>query len=282
MSIQSVPELTAFVTTHPALPFGSSRRIFIERRSFVTMRTNQPAGISLERARNFVNSFEFPAFKPYLSSNPTFQTVASNFWPPAPKVDYTRIKLPTADGLDELDIDIAGGSSLVPEESKASKPIALLLHGLESCSSGAQTLRLADTFSKAGFKVIALNYRSCAANSKPPATLKLYHAGFTEDVETVLLAIRSAATSNGAVPPRVYMCGFSLGANILCNVLRMVGERATEGYGIVAAFGFCVRIAQNIGVCSLSRLFFMLLTFTYLVDFQIEDSFRSKKLSSHN
>lgn len=253
MSIDSaVSELTAFLVPLPTLPTCATPYFFTQRANFITMRTNSNASISLERARNFVNSIQVPTFKPYLSSNPTFQTVASNFWPPPPNVDYTRIKLPTADGLDELDIDIAGGTTLGPEDSNISKPIALILHGLESNSTGVQTLRLVDSFSNAGFKVIALNYRSCAEDAKPPTTLKLYHAGFTEDVETVLLTIRNAATSLGAVPPRVYMCGFSLGANILCNVLRMAGERATEVYGIVAAFAFCVRIIKDITVCYLN------------------------------
>lgn len=240
---ESSLEVIAFLTALPLLPVRTTVCNFARRReSSVTMSANPTSAISIEQARNFVNSIKVPPFNPYLSSNPNFQTIVSNFWPRPPSVEYTRIKLPTSDGLDELDIDIAGGTTIAPEKNNPSKPVVLLLHGLESCSTGTQTLRLANAFSNAGFKVLALNYRSCAADAKPPVTLKLYHAGFTEDAETVLLAIRNAARSINEVPPRVYVCGFSLGANILCNLLRMVGERATEDYGIVGAFGFCVRI----------------------------------------
>jgi len=197
---------------------------------------------NLQRARDLVNSFKLEPFKPYISGNAHLQTILGNTFPGAPDVSYNRVSLPTADGLDVLQIDIAGGTTLAPEtdSSSRSKPIALILHGLESSSTGVCSLRLAYSLESSGFKVVALNYRSCQEPMTNPVTLKLYHAGFCEDVITTLLAIRTAAGTSGQAAPRVYLVGFSLGANIMCNFLREAGEHAEETYGVVGAFGICV------------------------------------------
>eukprot|EP00171_Calliarthron_tuberculosum_P013995 IDg13995t1 len=161
-------------------------------------------------------------------------------YPSPPSVSYTRVDLPTADGLDKLAIDITGGSTLEPEDGVPQKPIALVLHGLESNSTGVQSLRLSDALFSAGFKVLAPNYRSCAADAGPPATLRLYHAGFTEDIITVLTAVRTAANNAGKQPAPVYLVGFSLGSNVMCNFLRQAGTDTFNKYSVVAAFGSCV------------------------------------------
>lgn len=193
--------------------------------------------IAASKARALVFAFPVPPFTPYISSNGHIQTILANFFPRPPAVDYTRVTLPTDDGLETLQIDLAGATTLAPEVS--GQPVAVLLHGLESCSRGPVTLRLADAIEKKGFKIVALNYRSCAHDSGPPKTLRLYHAGFTDDVFTVLRAIRDAAEMKGVVRPKVVLCGFSLGSSIMGNVLREAGEDAASEYGIIGAFGVC-------------------------------------------
>lgn len=189
------------------------------------------------KARVLVDAFPVPPFKPYISANGHVQTILSNFYPRPPLVDYTRVTLPTDDGLERLQIDIANGTTLAPEQR--GQPVALLLHGLESSSRGTITLRLADAIQKKGFKVVALNYRSCADDSGPPKTLRWYHAGFTEDVFTVLRAIRDAAESTAAARPKVVLAGFSMGSNVMLNVLREAGRAARPEYGVIGAFGGC-------------------------------------------
>lgn len=73
-----------------------------------------------------------------------------------------------------------------------------------------------------------------------PTTLRLYHAGFTDDVETLLRAIAAAAVREGRRPPDVYLCGFSLGANIMCQFVGKWGEQARDTFHVVAAAGACV------------------------------------------
>lgn len=83
-----------------------------------------------------------------------------------------------------------------------------------------------------------MNYRSCAEGCGPPRTLRL-HAGFTDDVTTVLRAIHDAAENNGYEVPNVFLCGFSLGSNIMRNFLREAGADAIAKYRVLAAFGAC-------------------------------------------
>lgn len=193
-----------------------------------------------ERACTLVDTFRVPSFQPFISSNGHFQSILSHLYPPPPKLSYKRVSIRTDDGLDEVAIDIAGGSSLAPEDDDHPKPVALILHGLESSSTGVVTLRIADALLAAGFKVLAMNYRSCAADAGPPTSIRLYHAGFIDDVKTVLTATRAAAESLGKQPRPIFIVGFSLGANVLCNLLRDAGEEAFEKYRIVSAFGICV------------------------------------------
>lgn len=195
---------------------------------------------TLQHAKTLVNSFSVPPFEPFISSNGHLQSIIANLYPPPPPVSYTRINLPTDDGLDKIAIDIAGGSTLEPDDRLPPKPIALLLHGLESNSTGVQSLRLADAMLSAGFKVLAPNYRSCAADAGPPVTLRLYHAGFTDDVTTILDALRAAAEKAGKHPAPVFLVGFSLGSNVMCNFLRQAGAEVSSKYNVVAAFGSCV------------------------------------------
>lgn len=62
----------------------------------------------------------------------------------------------------------------------------------------------------------------------------MYHAGFTEDA---LLLLEEIVRRDNHPP--VYLCGFSLGANIMCNLLGRHSSKI-ESLGIVAAAGTAV------------------------------------------
>lgn len=100
---------------------------------------------------------------------------------------------------------------------------------MESNSCAILCRRLTNALRRHGFRVYLLNYRACTGET--PRTLRLYHAGFTEDVEQMLREIRKRDDS-----PPVYVCGFSLGGNILVNLSgRYSYESLTDDFGIIAA-----------------------------------------------
>lgn len=207
-------------------------------------------------------------FQPFLISNPHFQTIISHFYPVPPLPAYTRLAIGTDDGLASFYVDVANGNSLGPEDVevkssrilhyhapprrvqlpnditlsnlKPARPAVVILTGLESHSHAIIPRRMVHAFTPHGFKVFVVNYRSCAHPIDVPKTFRLYHAAFTEDVETLLRAIVHAALESGYRPPEVYMCGFSLGANVMCHFLGRNGIKASTFYNVVAAAGACI------------------------------------------
>lgn len=226
---------------------------------------------SLTAKRNFVSIDEYrpTPFKPFLWSNPHFQTVLPNFYPISRSPQYTRITIETDDGLASFHVDIANGNNLGPNDItlqssepmhyrnppllddissdplslkslKPSKPVVVVLTGLESCSRATIPMRLVNALTDYEFKVFVLNYRSCGGPEDVPQTFRLYHAAFTEDLQTLLRAIAHSAVEAGYVPPQVFVCGFSLGANIICHFLGQNGDKAHSAYNVTAAACACV------------------------------------------
>ena len=238
-----------FITMPQTTSFVNRKRDFPGRQSPLNndikhqiKRRNTSAVVTQNEINNkIVDSFQPSQFTPFLSSNPHFQTVFGHYFPSPPDVQYNRVTIPTEDNLSTLHIDIANGTSLGPEsQSNLQKPVAVVLHGLESNSQGSVTKRIVSPLTDMGFKVCVLNFRSCADPDEVPSTLKLYHAGFTEDVETILREIRKQSKHQSSPPPSIFLCGFSLGANMICQFLGKYGQQALDSFGVVAAAAACV------------------------------------------
>lgn len=119
-----------------------------------------------------------------------------------------RERLELEDG-DFLDLDWWQGS---PGESKG---LAVVCHGLEGSSSAGYVLRTASALRKAGWDVLAWNYRGCGG--EPNRLARSYHSGGTEDLALVIDCARRAVGKMNVV-----LVGFSLGGNV---ALKYVGER---------------------------------------------------------
>jgi uncharacterized protein len=123
------------------------------------------------------------------------------------------------------------GASSAAAGPAAPKPVAVVVHGLSGSSTSLLSLRMAETIADEGFKVVLVNFRGCADEQPVPKTFKMYHAGFYEDVETVVRALQGQD---------VYIVGYSLGTAVLINMLGDLGSRASTEYNIVAAAGMSV------------------------------------------
>lgn len=187
-----------------------------------------------------VRTFQPTPFKPYLSSNPHFQTIVPAFWPKPRKPPYHRVTLRADDGEAKFHVDLANADSLAPSEHAPHTPVALIIPGLEGDSASPAALRLANALMRTGFKVAVLVHRGCGGADDPPTTPRLTHSGFVDDAETALRAIRDAAHQCGISPPRVVLCGYSLGANIALNVLGRRGRDAGRLLHVAAAAVACV------------------------------------------
>lgn len=180
-----------------------------------------------------VASFEPEPFVPYGSHNPHVQTIVGAFYPPSPRpmLRLFHDTLPTDDGLDHIHLDVANGTTLGPEQDAPDRPVALVVHGLEAGGKTALSCRIAQALIEKEFKVVLFNFRSCAEEARLPATAKTYHAGFFEDIVTVLHRMAGQ---------EIYLVGYSLGSNVLINLLGRMDPAEFQSLGVVAAAGTSV------------------------------------------
>lgn len=131
-----------------------------------------------------------------------FNTIVSSVVIRAPKITWQRERLTTPDD-DFIDIDTI---------HRGAKRTIVLCHGLEGSSDSGYIRLLADHFSRAGWDVVAINYRGCSGEMN--RQLQMYNSGTTGDLHFIIEHI--AKRYDTIVP-----IGFSLGGNL---VLKYLGE----------------------------------------------------------
>jgi len=127
-------------------------------------------------------------------------------------VQQKRQRMILKDG-DFVDIDWS-----FSEAEKEATKIVFLLHGLEGNAQRPYMLGQARILNKNGYDCAAINLRGCSGEINKAYCS--YHSGATEDLAEVLDAI--AIKRKNA---QLFLCGFSLGGNI---VLKYLGEKRTR------------------------------------------------------
>ncbi|HEX3696443.1 MAG TPA: alpha/beta fold hydrolase [Polyangia bacterium] len=147
-----------------------------------------------------------------------FQTTWGRFGRSQRLVKFRREVLATSDG-DDLVLDHVDGADDAPR--------VLLLHGLEGSSYAVYVQGQAQQFSRAGWNVTVLNFRTCArdpqhlSRSLPNHTARLYHSGETGDLAFVVDTLTTRAPAQA-----LYAVGTSLGGNVLLKFLGETGARS--------------------------------------------------------
>jgi uncharacterized protein len=197
------------------------------------------------RLQQIVDTFEPATYRPYPVRNGHAQTIFSYLHPLSPRprlaAQLHHVILPTDDGIDNIHLHVLNGEGMEPDflsagdgadaTKQSAKPVAVVVHGLSGSSTSLLSLRLADTLATEGFKVVLVNLRGCSEEQPIPKSVKMYHAGFYDDVETVVRALKGQD---------VYIVGYSLGTAVLINMLGKLGSRASKECNIVAAAGMSV------------------------------------------
>ncbi|HBY60617.1 MAG TPA: alpha/beta hydrolase [Solibacterales bacterium] len=167
-----------------------------------------------------------------LIRNPHALTILGNFWPrrEAPRS-------PVRDRYYQTEPEV---QVLAHEQSPVSgkeRGLLIALHGLEGSSAAGYMVSMAREALEAGFGAMRLNMRTCGGTEHLCPTL--YHAGLTSDLRRVLEIVKS----EGRGP--VFLCGFSLGGNV---VLKLAGELGAAGAQLLA--GVCsVGTPLHLGAC---------------------------------
>ncbi len=165
--------------------------------------------------------FQAPDFVPRLSlRNGHLQTVAGNL--------LTRANsLPPAVPV-LVEVSPASGSQIAssvlcechwhPQTVRATRPTAILVHGLEGSSESQYVVGNANKMWRAGANVIRMNMRNCGDTERLSPTL--YHSGMSSDVGAVLRHFIEHERLAS-----VALVGYSMGGNM---VLKLAGELGTE------------------------------------------------------
>lgn len=180
------------------------------------------------------HSFETKEFSPpFWTRNGNVQTIAS-FLARENNPTLTEFKwderqrMETPDGdffvvdwkYSDLDENVGRPSSEVP--------LVLLCHGLESNSDSYLAKDMARAFINVGMDVACINFRGCSdeINRGPVG----YHLGFTDDLKFMVEHVMESRRGS-----RLYLSGFSLGANVVTKLLAEWGTDAFSKYNIRGA-----------------------------------------------
>jgi len=137
---------------------------------------------------------------------PHLQTLWPTFFRRRPRLPLTPERVALSDG-DFLD--------LLWLKGQQSRPLVLLLHGLEGSIHSAYAGGLMQTLYGSGYDVCFMHFRGCSG--EPNRLDRSYHSGDTGDLQAVVEHIgrQHARSVDGIV-------GFSLGGNVL---LKWLGEQ---------------------------------------------------------
>jgi len=159
-------------------------------------------------------------FRPrrYLS-NGHLQTIAGNYLSrvnglPAPVEQLVEVSPATAH---QMASQVLCHCHWQPEEVRATRPTAIIVHGLEGSSNSQYVVGNANKLWRAGGNVVRMNMRNCGDTEELSPTL--YHSGLSNDV----LAVMNSFVAQYGLQS-MSLIGYSMGGNL---ALKLAGELGT-------------------------------------------------------
>ena len=149
-------------------------------------------------------------------ANGHLQTILGNFLPrpnALPPAETTLVEVAPAMG-DQIASRVRCDCHWQPAEVRASRPTAIIVHGLEGSSNSQYVVGNANKLWKAGGNVIRMNMRNCGGTEALTPTL--YHSGLSSDMGAVM---RHFISEHGLTS--ITLIGYSMGGNL---VLKLAGE----------------------------------------------------------
>ena len=129
-----------------------------------------------------------------------------------------------------------------PPAVRATRPTAILLHGLEGSSHSQYVIGNANKLWLAGCNVIRMNMRNCGGRNYQMAALtpSLYHSGLSADVDHVLRFFLAAEGLQS-----VALIGYSMGANIMLKLAGDLGSAAPPQLRAVVGVSPAIDLAES-------------------------------------
>jgi len=152
------------------------------------------------------------------------QTIAGNFLPrvnhlPAPVSELVEVS-PASEG--QIASRVLCQCHWQPVEVRASRPTAIVIHGLEGSAESQYVVGNANKLWRAGANVIRMNMRNCGGRNYEMAKLSptLYHSGLSGDVDAVMRFFLEREHLQS-----IALIGYSMGGNL---VLKLAGELGAQ------------------------------------------------------
>src|SRR5246127_1795343 len=119
-------------------------------------------------------------------TNGHLQTIAGNYLArvnelPPPEVQLVEVPPASAN---QIASQVLCHCHWQPEEVRASRPTAIIVHGLEGSSDSQYVVGNANKLWRAGCNIVRMNMRNCGGTERLTPTL--YHSGLSKDVEGVM------------------------------------------------------------------------------------------------
>lgn len=159
---------------------------------------------------------------PMLLRSAHTQTIWAKLFRRNPQPKYRRERVELSDG-DFLDLDCL--------DVKESAGSVVILPGMEGSSYSPYVRGLACQLWQHNYRIVVLNFRGCSG--EPNRLARTYHAGDTQDLELVIATLIERGNEEN-----LYVCGFSLGGNVLLNYLGRIRNRTpiTGAVGVSVPF----------------------------------------------
>ncbi|WP_353065502.1 alpha/beta fold hydrolase [Tunturibacter psychrotolerans] len=152
--------------------------------------------------------------------NGHLQTIMGNYLPringlPTPEATLVEVSPATST---QIASQVLCHCHWQPEEVRASRPTAILVHGLEGSSNSQYVIGNSNKLWRAGCNIIRMNMRNCGGTEALSPTL--YHSGLSNDVLEVM---NFFVAQHGL--QSLSLIGYSMGGNL---VLKLAGELGTS------------------------------------------------------
>jgi uncharacterized protein len=153
-------------------------------------------------------------------SNGHLQTIAGNYLPredhlPPPEPILVEVSPATQN---QISSQVLCHCHWQPLEVRASRPTAIIVHGLEGSSKSQYVIGNANKLWQAGANIVRMNMRNCGDTEQLTPTL--YHSGLSSDVLAVLRHFTTLYSLES-----ISLIGYSMGGNL---VLKLAGDLGTQ------------------------------------------------------
>ncbi len=172
--------------------------------------------------------------------NGHLQTIAGNYLArinrlPSPAAQLVEVSPATAN---QIASQVLCHCHWQPEEVRAVRPTAIIVHGLEGSSDSQYVVGNANKLWRAGCNIVRMNMRNCGDTEALSPTL--YHSGLSNDVQAVMNFFVEQYRLQS-----ISLIGYSMGGNL---VLKLAGELGTAAPSTASLRDRCFACGRSAAV----------------------------------